>query len=230
MNKNISFFVLLALFPFWGWAQKEQKITDLPLVIQPSHNDADKPMVLFLSGDGGWKTFDEELVKEFGQNNLPVVTLNSLHYFWHKKTPKETTDAVVAILSNYMYAWHKKQFILVGYSFGADIVPFIVNRLPNDLMQHCLGIVLFSPGTSTDFEIHLSQMLNSNNQWQYNVVKEIEQMKPYKLLCFMGVEDRVFPDKVLSRPNCQIIHLPTANATAKQNLAGTILTQLQNKN
>ena len=35
-----------------------------------------------------------------------------------------------------MAAWHKRQIVLVGFSFGADALPAIVPRLPPDLRHH----------------------------------------------------------------------------------------------
>jgi type IV secretory pathway VirJ component len=37
------------------------------------------------------------------------------------------------VIRQYLAAWNKSRVLLVGYSFGADTLPFIVNRLPADL-------------------------------------------------------------------------------------------------
>ncbi len=207
MKRGLISGLLLLIF-FSGFAQKvKDSIPKLPLVVLPAAGDESMPMVLMITGDGGWKNFDPRLANQFVQEKVPVVALNALHYFWTKKTPDQTAAVVEDLLNKYMQTWHKKSFILVGFSFGADVLPFIVNRLPENRMSHCRGVALFSPGISTDFEIHISQMLSNHRQWQYNVVNEIEAMKPVKLLCFFGDEEHEFPVDIISRPDWQLIYL-----------------------
>lgn len=208
MVRKLSILFLAVLLGIRADAQKMKTDGNLPIVVLPASPDDTKPMVLMITGDGGWKNFDPKLAKQLVGEHMPVVALNALHYFWTKKTPEETAATVQSILNNYMRQWGKRKFILVGFSFGADVMPFIVNRLPQDLLKDCAGVALFSPGRSTDFEIHLSQMMSDRKQWKYDVVKEIEAMKPVKLVCFFGEQEHDFPVKILSRPNWQVIYLP----------------------
>lgn len=174
-----------------------QALNRLPLIEVPAQqvNDAhDKPMAVLITGDGGWKITDKQLCDAFAREGIPVVALNALKYFWTKKTPEQTTAVVEQIMQHYMQQWHKKQVILMGFSFGADVLPFIINRMDSSLYHRLVMIVMLSPGTSTDFEIHISQMLNSNRQWKYNVVEEIKRMPAQvPVLCFFGEEEAIFP-------------------------------------
>lgn len=200
----------------------------LPVVVLPTSADENMPMVLMITGDGGWKNFDPRLAGQFVGEKVPVVALNALHYFWTKKTPDQTTAAVEKLLGQYMNQWHKNSFILVGFSFGADVLPFVVNRLPENILEHCKGVALFSPGPSTDFEIHISQMLSNHQHWPYNVVNEMEAMKPIKLLCFFGDQEHEFPVKIISRPHWQLVYLKGGHHYEKNtdNIAGIVLEKL----
>lgn len=219
---------LLFLFFINGFAQKKDSLPKLPLVILPSSPDENMPMVLMITGDGGWKNFDPRLAKQFVGEQAPVVALNAFHYFWTKKTPEQTTAVVEDLLNKYMQQWHRNSFILAGFSFGADVLPFVVNRLPESLMKHCEGVALFSPGTTTDFEIHISQMLSDHRQWKYSVVNEIEALKPVKLLCFFGDEEHEFPVKIISRPDWQLIYLQGGHHYEKNtdNIAKIVFSKL----
>lgn len=179
----------------------------LPLVIIPAVEDARTPLVLFISGDGGWKDFDPKLAKQFVAHRSPVVALNALHYFWDRKSPEQATAVVASLLDHYMKQWGKRSFILVGFSFGADVMPFVVNRLPKGLVKDCRGVALFSPSTSTDFEIHIAQMLSSRRQWKYNVVQEIRDMPAVRTLCFFGEAEHEFPVKAIAGGDRQVIYL-----------------------
>ena len=56
--------------------------------------------------------------------------VDSLRYFWSEKPPERVAADLARILRHYGEAWKAKQVALIGYSFGAGIVPFALNRLP----------------------------------------------------------------------------------------------------
>lgn len=205
--KKLFFLAVIQLAFYGSPGMIKDSVPELPVVVLPAKGNTNGPMVLLITGDGGWKGFDPVLSNQFVEKNIPVVALNALHYFWKKKTPEQATEAAEYLLKKYLKQWHKNAFILAGFSFGADVLPFIVNRLPASLLKYCEGVTLFSPGISTDFEIHVSQMLGQKQQWKYDVVREIQQMKQVKTLFFLGKEDRFFPVKTLSVPPSHIIYL-----------------------
>ena len=44
------------------------------------------------------------------------------------------------IIRHYLQAWNKKRVVLIGYSLGADVLPFLANRLPEDVSRpHRIG-------------------------------------------------------------------------------------------
>lgn len=219
----------LLLFAFMsGYAQgSKDDNPKLPVVVVPAPADDHVPMVLMITGDRGWKRFDRRLTREFVHGEAPVVVLNSFRYFRKKKTPEQTTLIVEELLNQYMEKWHKSSFILDGYSFGAEVIPFIVNRMSEEMLRHCKGVVLFSPGNNTDFEIHLAPPL-PGHEWGYNVVSEIQSMKPVKTLFFFGERERKFPLKVLSRPDWQLIYLKGGHSyrPEKRDVGGMVLKRL----
>lgn len=188
----------------------------LPLVILPAPSDQDMPLVLSITGDGGWVGFDRKLAKQFTGEKVPVVALNSFRYFMKKKTPEQTAAAIVELLHHYMKQMDRNSFILEGYSFGADVVPFVFNRLPPDLLQQCRGVAIFSPGTSTDFKIRLLQMMGTRHKWKYNVVSEIKAMKPFPALFFFGEKEHKFPQHIISKPGWQLVYLKGGHTYAKE--------------
>ena len=52
--------------------------------------------------------------------------------------------------------------ILIGYSFGADVLPFIVNRLPDDLRKRIASVNLLGLSTEATFEIHVADWIPGN--------------------------------------------------------------------
>ena len=109
-------------------------IGDLPLQEVHASGSAAE-FALLLTGDGGWAGLDQELAARLAASGVPTVGLNSLKYFWKARTPEEAARDVARILRHYLAAWNKQRVLLVGYSFGADVLPFVVNRLPADLRR-----------------------------------------------------------------------------------------------
>lgn len=228
MKRGTVLGCLLLIFTHCFAQKIKSTMPRLPLVIMPAPDAGNMPLVLMITGDGGWGRLGRRLAKQFSKENIPLVALSSWRYFRKKKTPDITTKTVESILEKYMQQWHRHSFILTGYSFGADIMPFVVNRLPDSLLKHCAGITLFSPGTTTDFKIHILQLLGSRHQWRYNVVNEIQAMRPVKTLFFFGEKEHDFPYKIISRDDWQLIYLKGGHTYGKEraDMAKIILKRL----
>lgn len=166
-------------------------------------------MVLMISGDGGWTDFDQKVSSEFAKNGIPVIGLNALKYFWQQKSPVQTAQDVDRLINQYASYWKKEKVILLGYSFGADVIPFIFNRLNNDTRKKIAAVSLLSPSYDTDFEIHISDMLNiGSGDKELNVPEEIIKIKDTHLVCFFGEDEEETPANILKSKTNSVIMLP----------------------
>ena len=161
---------------------------DLPLSITQATADASTPMIVFISGDGGWTGFDQQICDQLAARHVPTVGLNSQTYFWKKKTPEQTVSDLAPVIRQYLQTWGKSKFLLVGYSFGANVAPFIYTRLSADLQQKAQNIVLLSPDVKGDFEIHVAGMLGKGGG-PYDVAAEVRGLQNTPVLCVSGVEE-----------------------------------------
>lgn len=161
----------------------------LPLTTTLAADVADRPMAFIISGDGGWTSFDASLANALAQQGIPSVGLDAQAYFWQAKNPASTTADVQKIIEHFGALWHKPNFILVGYSFGASLIPFINNRLSPTLQSHLQASFLLSPDTDADFEIHLVDMINLSHANPYNVLTEIKRSPLKKPTCIFGQDE-----------------------------------------
>ena len=125
----------------------------LPLIEVPSKRGASDTLVVFVSGDGGWAKIDKSISKVLADSGMPVVGLNALQYFWTKRTPESAARDLQSILENYLSTWKKERVLFVGYSRGADVLPFMINRLPPELRSKT-RLIVFSvrvPRSSSSF-------------------------------------------------------------------------------
>lgn len=162
---------------------------DLPLNILPINKTNNLPMAFMISGDGGWTSFDQSLAEKLNESGIPVIGLDAQQYFWDKKSPEETTAMISKVVKYYSEKWNKSSFILIGYSFGASILPFVNNRLAPPLKGKLKNIYCLSPDETADFEIHLSDMLSLGGKEEYNVLGELKKIKNIKPVCFFGREE-----------------------------------------
>ncbi|HWU39792.1 MAG TPA: AcvB/VirJ family lysyl-phosphatidylglycerol hydrolase, partial [Candidatus Acidoferrum sp.] len=115
-------------------APKAPEVKDLPLVEIPASGPASDMFAIVISGDGGWAGIDRGLGQTLSSNGISVVGVNSLQYFWTRRTPETAGADLNRILRHYLTAWNKRSVILAGYSMGADVLPFMADRLPPDLL------------------------------------------------------------------------------------------------
>jgi type IV secretory pathway VirJ component len=166
------------------------ELRDLPLVEVPSSGPHKNTMAVLVSGDGGWSVTDRGLSKTLAQDGIPVVGLNSLRYFWTRRTPEGAAKDLERILRYYLTAWKKDEAILIGYSMGADVLPFMLNRLTEEALSKVQSVVLIGPGHNVDFQFHFTNWLGKpSGKHALSVLPEVEKLKGKKILCFYGRDD-----------------------------------------
>lgn len=141
---------------------------------------------LLLSGDGGWAGLDREVAQQLADGGLPVVGLDSLRYFWKARKPEEVAADVSRILRHYANDWRREQINLIGYSFGADVLPAIVNLLPQDLREHLHSLTLIAPSASASYEVHVLDWLPGSTSGGDPVLPQLRRLGDLPLLCMQG--------------------------------------------
>jgi type IV secretory pathway VirJ component len=164
-------------------------VKDLPLVEVPARGAAGDALAVILSGDGGWAGLDREVAGALAGRGIPVVGLNSLQYFWTARNPEGAARDLERILRHYLAAWKRRQALLIGYSLGADVLPFLANRLPADLLGRVELIALLGPSLSASFEFHLGDWLGVGGDPGRPVLPEVKKLNGHPLLCVYGKEE-----------------------------------------
>jgi type IV secretory pathway VirJ component len=159
-------------------------IGDLPLQEVHASGTTDE-FALLLTGDGGWAGLDQELAARLAASGVPTVGLNSLKYFWSARTPEQTARDVERILRHYLAAWNKQRVLLVGYSFGADVLPFVVTRLPADLRQRVASVSLLGIDANASFEVRVSDWVGGDTGGPATQ-PELGRIAPLPVLCLYG--------------------------------------------
>ena len=80
-------------------------LADLPLVEVTPQGTLSRTLVLMISGDGGWAGIDRDIADALSKQGIPVVGLNSLQYFWTRRTPEEASRDLERIFAHYTSYW-----------------------------------------------------------------------------------------------------------------------------
>ncbi len=183
--------------------------TDMPLyIISPKGRKTGRLMFMF-SGDGGWTSFDQSLADVFALQGLTVIGLDCQKYFWHRRSPDATANEVARVLSYYQKKNNSASFILMGYSFGACIVPFVANRLPTTQKAALRAIALLSPDSKGDFEVHVSDMLGTAIEDDpYDVITELRKVSGSDKICIFGSSEDEDNIKAFTQSGARLSILP----------------------
>ena len=166
----------------------EASIDGLPLVELPPPAElaGQHPLVVFYSGDGGWRDIDKKIGSYLADQGYYVVGIDSLRYFWRKKDP----DAMAADLDRLIRHYGKQSLrhgvILVGYSFGADIMPFMINRLSPDAKAEIKLVSLLGISHHASFEIRLADIVGGTNTDGPPTLPELMRLKGIPIQCVFG--------------------------------------------
>jgi type IV secretory pathway VirJ component len=190
MKKHLVLLLLILTAQLWQTSnaateRAASSIRDLPLseVAAATHGDT---LALLITGDGGWAELDQQVSAELARSGIPVVALSSLKYFWQSRTPELVTHDVAAVLRHYLTTWHRNRIVLIGYSFGADVMPFIVNRLPQDLRARVISVNLLGLSANATFEVSAAVLLHGSPEPLMPTGPEISRMRNVPVLCVYG--------------------------------------------
>ncbi|KIQ57632.1 virulence factor family protein [Pseudomonas fluorescens] len=159
----------------------------IPVVEVPASQARDT-VTLFLSGDGGWRDLDRDVADEMAKIGYPVVGIDTLRYYWQHKSPEQSAVDLAELMQHYRQIWGTKRFILTGYSFGADVLPAIYNRLPATEQQRVDAIILLAFARTGSFEIEVEGWLG-NAGTEAATGPEMAKLPAEKVVCIYGGEE-----------------------------------------
>jgi type IV secretory pathway VirJ component len=171
-------------------SESRDGVDDLPLVEVPAKGQATDTLAVFVTGDGGWAGIDRDIAAILADGGIGVVGLDSMKYFWTRRTPEGAGADLARIMRHYLASWGGKRVVLIGFSLGADALPPMVNALPPDLRGTVRQVTLLAPSRYVELEFHVSDWLHDNEAAQdIALLPEVRRLAPTPLLCVRGQEE-----------------------------------------
>ena len=176
-------------------------LSDLPIVEVPAQpvaaetSSAPAPatapsdvFAILMSGDGGWAGIDQAVAAALSARGIPVVGLDSLRYYWTARTPSGVASDTDRMIRYYLAHFGKQRVLLIGYSQGADVLPFAVNRLPEATRAHVALTAVMGMSEHALFEFHLSSWVSDSNSGPATL-PEINRITGMPVLCIYGADE-----------------------------------------
>lgn len=179
-------------------------LSDLPVVEVPTTVPGQRYAVI-VSGDGGWAAIDKDIAAALASRGIPVAGFDSLRYFWTARTPEGLAADLDRMVRFYGARWGRSELILIGFSQGADVLPFAFNRMDADSRARTRLTVLLSPGQKASFEFKVTNWLGPSGD--VPVLPEAQKLDPATTLCVHGRNDKESLCPALAPANAMVLML-----------------------
>jgi type IV secretory pathway VirJ component len=165
-------------------------VKDLPLVDVPAATATGARFAIMLTGDGDWADFVQQVSQRFAAAGIPVVGLKARAYMGRKPSPEQTATDVARIIETYGARWQKSSVVLVGYSRGADWIPFILNRLPAATRRRVTYAAMLGLAERSSFEFRFTDLLRETSRdSDVPIAPELERLRGFPMLCMFGTDE-----------------------------------------
>lgn len=151
--------------------------------------DSKDVFAIMLSGDGGWAGLDRGVAERLQARGIGVVGWDSLRYFWAERTPEAAAQDLDRVIRHYARAWNRSRVLLIGYSQGADVLPFMVNRLPAETRALVAASALVAVGADASFRVTVGNWIGARPAGR-PIAPELEDTRLGRTVCVYGADDK----------------------------------------
>lgn len=176
-----------ALFYGIGWFGGPV-MTDVPAVAAPAPAERDVAAVL-LSGDLGFHIrMAGATAGHLADAGIPTVGINSLTYFARRRTPAEATRLIEAAMLRAMRTTGRHRVVLIGQSFGADMLHVGLAALPPAFRAHVALVALIVPSDTVVMQASPGEIMPSSAP-ETDALATAGRLGWSRTLCVYGVEE-----------------------------------------
>ena len=161
---------------------------------------AERLPVIFYSGEWGWRPLQQDAASALAASGRHVLGIDSPDYFTQKIEPATLTSEFQRLkdLLNEQAGRPKGGPVaLIGFAAGAEIIPYVLNRVGAEGVR---GAVLIAPdrkGASV-FRVSIQLRMDSPPDEVFDVEAELRRMVPIPVALIEGTLDPHSEAKALS--------------------------------
>lgn len=188
---------VLAALPFAAISHAQSNGADLALLkkdlplIETRGSGSGTTLVVFVSGDGGWAAIEKDMSAELTVRGASVIGFDLREYLRRKpRTPDDIGRDVARVYRAYSDAWGKPNVVLLGFSRGAGMIPFILNRLPADLDSRLKLTAFVGLPRAVNMTFHWIDVIRDvTRSDDIAVIPELQRAGAGKMVCIFGQEE-----------------------------------------
>lgn len=155
---------------------------------------------VLLSGDMGLRAgLGGGIAHRLADNGIATVGVNSLNYFKARRTPEEVSAMLAQALRRAMALGHADRVVLLGQSFGSDMLHVGLERLPADLRRRVALVVLTVPTRTVFLRVSPLEWLDETPP-DAPAIASARKLDWVPVVCIRGHDE---PDSL-----CPLLHLP----------------------
>lgn len=181
--------------------------TSIPATARPTRARAGLAAVV-LSGDMGFRIgMAPRIAARLAADGIPVVGVNSLTYFRTRRTPAQIRALIVDATRRALAFGHADRVVLIGQSFGADMLHVGLPGLPPALREKLRMVALVVPTDTVFYRASPSELFNWARP-DTDALPTARALDWVPVTCIQGAEERDSLCPMLTAPNVHSVALP----------------------
>lgn len=146
-------------------------------------------LAVILTGDAGARTTVRDLAHLLARAGLPTIAVAATG---DSDGPRGASASVDRLLRDHLARWDRQRVLLIGYSRGAGMAPFVANRLDGDLRRRIDAMVLVGLTPRVSFRrTWTDRWRRGPRPTDLPVLPELERLRGIPLLClYHELEER----------------------------------------
>ena len=136
------------------FAQEIRPTKNLPARESRSTGKSDYYVIL-LTGNGGWQNLVQSITHYLNLKNVSVLAINTKKYLWSEKKPAQIGRDLESLIDRCESKWGQKKVVFIGFSMGAEVLPFAVNCMEDKYIPELNDLILIGPWQKATFKISL---------------------------------------------------------------------------
>ena len=195
---------------FFGYLKAGPDIFEVASRASPRQNES----IVFVSGDAGlgrW-SLGGRVAQQLAAAGYPVTGVDTLVAFSERKSPEQTAELLARAMNAADAHNPGAPIVLMGQSFGSDILPIAIGGLPPAQRAMISRIILIVPGSQAYLQVSPGEMAG--------IVPADLDLAPFALrlpnvpiTCIYGIHEKDSLCPVFAnQPNATVIGMPGGHA------------------
>lgn len=162
---------------------------------------------VLLSGDMGFRIgMASRIAQRLASDGIPVLGVNTLYYFRGTRTPAEAEALVAAAMRRALALNHADRIVLIGQSFGADMLHTGLASLPLVLRSKVVLVSLIVPDDTVQYRASPTEVFSFMDQ-QHPALVTASKLSWVPGLCIYGVRQETSLCPELTLPHFESVGL-----------------------